>query len=416
MFSLSTFPGILRLLPVVALAMAAAGQTIPPGYEIVDITSNNGRAEELTRINNRGQVVFSSRIPGSLTDSEIWLYDSRSGELTQITDDDVYDISPDINDEGTIVWSRSLGPWDPELRIFTFEIMMRTSDGVVTRITHEQAHDVGPRLNNLGEIVWYRYGIRVCGSWTKDVYLYDGSQVVPITSNGASENLQNQTPVINDLGQIVWTEYDTCDPPFPYNFTSRTMLYDEGEIRSLPTNGVAPQAPDINDLGLVTWKGFDPLTFRDTVELWDGASTTLIADDGGGPSINHLGHIAFDRWDDALRLWRVELYRDAQFLTISNELVHSFNPQMNDRSEVTWAYGPQLLEPDIRLMRRFPLGDLNCDGAIDAFDIEPFVTAMVDPEAYAARHPQCDPLLADVNGDTVVDSTDIEPFIHLLIP
>ncbi len=398
------------------LATLAAGQAIPPGYEVVDITSNNGRSEELTRINNHGQVVFSSRVVGSLTDSEIWLYDSRTGGLTQVTDDDVYDVGPDINDEGTIVWSRSLGPWDPELGIFTFEIMMRTSDGVVTRITHDDAHDVGPRVNNLGHTVWHRYGPPACGGWTKDVYLYDGTEIVPVTNNGASENLENQTPVINDLRQIVWTEYDWCDPPFPYNFTSRTMLYDQGQTRSLSTNGVAPQAPDINDLGLVAWTGFDSLTFSETVELWDGVSTTLITDDGEGPSINHMGEIAFNRWDDSLRMWRVVLYRDGQFATVSTEPVHSFNPQMNDLAEVTWAYGRELIEPDIRLMRRFPLGDLNCDGATNAFDIEPFVAAMIDREAYAARYPQCDPLLADVNGDTVVDSFDIEPFIRMLIP
>jgi hypothetical protein len=56
--------------------VAAAGQTVPRGYEIIDITRDNGRYEESPRINNRGQVVFSSRVLGSPTDSEIWLYDS----------------------------------------------------------------------------------------------------------------------------------------------------------------------------------------------------------------------------------------------------------------------------------------------------------------------------------------------------
>jgi hypothetical protein len=59
-------------------------------------------------------------------------------------------------------------------------------------------------------------------------------------------------------------------------------------------------------------------------------------------------------------------------------------------------------------------GDLNCDGAIDAFDIEPFILALTDPAGYAAAYPDCDIDLADVNGDGTVDSFDIEPFIALL--
>ena len=59
-------------------------------------------------------------------------------------------------------------------------------------------------------------------------------------------------------------------------------------------------------------------------------------------------------------------------------------------------------------------GDLNCDGDLDGFDIQPFVLALTDPAAYGAAHPGCDPLLADCNGDGVVDGFDIQPFVALL--
>ncbi len=62
------------------------------------------------------------------------------------------------------------------------------------------------------------------------------------------------------------------------------------------------------------------------------------------------------------------------------------------------------------------LGDLNCDGVIDAFDIEPFILALTDPAGYALQHPECDRNLADVNDDGAVDAFDIEPFIGLLLP
>jgi hypothetical protein len=59
-------------------------------------------------------------------------------------------------------------------------------------------------------------------------------------------------------------------------------------------------------------------------------------------------------------------------------------------------------------------GDLNCDGKIDAFDIDPFVLALTDPTAYAIAWPDCDHLLADVNGDGKVDAFDIDPFVEYL--
>jgi probable HAF family extracellular repeat protein len=67
------------------------------------------------------------------------------------------------------------------------------------------------------------------------------------------------------------------------------------------------------------------------------------------------------------------------------------------------------------LMTLRDAGDMNCDGALDAFDIEPFILALVDPGSYPAQYPNCNLNLADVNDDGAVDAFDIEPFIQLLV-
>ena len=59
-------------------------------------------------------------------------------------------------------------------------------------------------------------------------------------------------------------------------------------------------------------------------------------------------------------------------------------------------------------------GDLNCDGMIDAFDIDPFVLALTDPVGYAQQFPDCDRMLADIDGDGDIDAFDIDPFVTLL--
>ena len=59
-------------------------------------------------------------------------------------------------------------------------------------------------------------------------------------------------------------------------------------------------------------------------------------------------------------------------------------------------------------------GDLNCDGLVNAFDIDPFVLALSDPAAYTAAFPECDINHADINNDGLVNSFDIDPFVLLL--
>jgi hypothetical protein len=58
--------------------------------------------------------------------------------------------------------------------------------------------------------------------------------------------------------------------------------------------------------------------------------------------------------------------------------------------------------------------DSNCDGFINAFDIDPFVIALTDPDLWRATY-NCDFLCAnDCNGDGVVNSFDIDPFVVIL--
>ena len=62
----------------------------------------------------------------------------------------------------------------------------------------------------------------------------------------------------------------------------------------------------------------------------------------------------------------------------------------------------------------FAFGDINCDGAINAFDIEPFLLALFEPDEYAIQYPNCDINLGDINGDGLINAFDIEPFVDLL--
>jgi beta propeller repeat protein len=71
--------------------------------------------------------------------------------------------------------------------------------------------------------------------------------------------------------------------------------------------------------------------------------------------------------------------------------------------------------PDQVLVTAEQPGDLNCDGAVNFDDINPFVTALVSQAGYEARYPDCRWLNADINLDGAVDFDDINPFVRCLV-
>ncbi|MCG3126640.1 MAG: hypothetical protein CHACPFDD_01491 [Phycisphaerae bacterium] len=60
------------------------------------------------------------------------------------------------------------------------------------------------------------------------------------------------------------------------------------------------------------------------------------------------------------------------------------------------------------------VGDMNCDGAVDGFDVDPFVLAMINPVEYANQYPACDITHGDVNGDGSINGFDVDGFVDLL--
>jgi hypothetical protein len=60
------------------------------------------------------------------------------------------------------------------------------------------------------------------------------------------------------------------------------------------------------------------------------------------------------------------------------------------------------------------VGDLNCDGAVNFGDINPFVLRLSNPAGYQAAYPCCPNENGDINGDGGVNFGDINPFVALL--
>jgi T5SS/PEP-CTERM-associated repeat protein len=60
-------------------------------------------------------------------------------------------------------------------------------------------------------------------------------------------------------------------------------------------------------------------------------------------------------------------------------------------------------------------GDLNCDGAFDVGDVQPFALALTNPAAYQAAFPSCDISRADIDGNGSPNGHDVADFTAALL-
>ena len=118
-------------------------------------------------------------------------------------------------------------------------------------------------------------------------------------------------------------------------------------------------------------------------------------------------------WDDGA--WVQREFRVRDFVTPTAQFQLRFSVADNPNNSVTeagvdavWVYDRGCGDvPPV-------LGDLNCDGNVNVFDIDPFVLALTDPAGYALAFPACDAMNGDANQDGEVNVFDIDPFVALL--
>jgi len=345
-----------------SLAGSAAGQVqIPPRYEIVQITENPYK-ESRPAINNHAQCVFRGRLGANEFSDEIFLYDD--GELIRLTDDGVRDTDPDINDDGTIVWSRGIGPDGPYGP--TLEIVM-WQDGELTRLTDDDVDDFAPQINNLGHVVWYKWIGGGCEDSNAVVCFYDASTIEQISDADWS----HCSPAINDHDWIAWTRYDFCQEPW---WDSEIMLYAPGgepEVIS-PPETYEPHHPTINNSGQVAWTfTVDPDTGQNGIEVWGDGVVTLFTDSGIGPDLNDRGDMCFYRWYDDEETYQMWLYLKGEFYQLSDDPFWNVDGDINNAGEVVWSSGQPLWGVDIRLLRLVPANGMDPGNGPDIRDVRP---------------------------------------------
>ena len=114
----------------------------------------------------------------------------------------------------------------------------------------------------------------------------------------------------------------------------------------------------------------------------------------------------------------IELY-NRNLLIASEDGVQVFDGQNGELLSTSIAGYPTSAPRYVAYLRcRMPavLGDMNGDGVVNSFDVDPFVLALADPEEFALRYPAVDRVCAgDANLDGTLNTFDIDPFIDILL-
>ena len=209
--------------------------------------------------------------------------------------------------------------------------------------------------------------------------------------------------------------------PYPWVWT--LAVFDDVTGPALYAGGDFRTAGGVSVNGIASWDGSTWSPLGSGLGTWGTARSLAVFDDGRGLALyagggfNTAGGVVVTgiaRWDGTS--WSA---LGSGFSYGSADALASFD----DGSGSALYAGGDLMYAGGRASARIAkwacvgdlvLGDVNCDGVVDQFDIDPFVLALINAEAYELAYPDCDIRTADCNYDGAVDTFDIDRFVDLL--
>jgi probable HAF family extracellular repeat protein len=224
---------------------------------------------------------------------------------------------------------------------------------------------------------------------------------------------------VNSFDQVVGLSFNTND------VAPRAALWQAGAWHDLGTlGGTKGHAYAINDarevVGAADTAAGQPHAFMFTVDASGNViNRTDLGVLGGGYSyayaINQNGAVV------GTSDWRAFLWQNGTLTDLDTVLPAGSGWALHaawaidDTGRIAGA-GTHNGQPRAFLLTPLQvlIGDLNCDGLVNTFDIDPFVLALTDPAGYAAAFPGCSISAADINQDGAVNTFDIDPFVLLL--
>jgi hypothetical protein len=396
---------LISSLILIALSPSAAfvQQEPPRGFEIVDITRDPDVLHAPRDLNNCGQAVYTARFTPSWASADVFLYDN--GRVTRITENDDRDVISGITENGIIYWGRGEGDDG------TTQFLARMNGEEILLVDSPTGVPVRS-MNSRGHYVWGEWMNTGCSNADIALVFYDGEGLQVLRAGGSSPSGAR----LNELDEITWMELDFCEEPLGYD----VVFYRDGVFTTITEDGESGSNPVLNNRSQVAYSSW-PQQFGGPSEtkLWEnGTSRTIIDPPQGGPWINDLGDVTFERvYPEGSEYKQVWMYHaDTEELApLTANDFHQAAWAMNDYREVLIASLEFGDNRQVRLLRRIRTGDSEFDGDIDHDDLAKLVDCMTGPMWVERTDPGpeeslCECRFLDIDHDGSVDLRDYAIF------
>ncbi len=152
-------------------------------------------------LNADGRVVWAAS-DGS--DTEIYGYNPLAAEpqVYQITDNEYFDMAPQINNQGQVAWLQMTDPESPASLYLAGDGGVATPDLISGNVIPANPLTAFS-LNNLGHLAWL--GLDEDGT-TAQIYTYDGAATLPVAASAYIFAGDFAVFQINDLDQVFWLQ------------------------------------------------------------------------------------------------------------------------------------------------------------------------------------------------------------------
>lgn len=286
-----------------------AANSVAANYSVTQIT-NNTYADEYTKINAQGDVIWTAWVNPTDTGWTVFKYDAATQTTKQISSNNVFFDSHRLNNRGDVVW---VGNDGTDQEIFLYQAATKT----VKQLTNDALDDTNPQISDNGDVSWFE---QPCSYICANLYRYDAkTQIVSsIVFPGAGRQGYQS---MNARGDIVWNAEVTTTQiqngqPVTVTNSQDILRYiaATGKVRNLTNSySVIESNQRLLDNGDVVYEAYDELTSVDALKVYhaDTGRTARIAKDiSGGYQVGSMGHAVWSTvvTVDATTLHTLSLY------------------------------------------------------------------------------------------------------------
>jgi hypothetical protein len=269
--------------------LVLAANSFAASYTTTQIT-NNTYADEYTKINAQGDVIWTAWVNTTDTGWTIFKYDAATQTTAPISTSSVFFDSHRINNRGDVVW---MGYDGTDQEIFLYEAATKT----VKQLTDDALDDTDAQISDNGDVAWFE---QRCSNVCAFLYRYDAKTktVASIEFPGAARQSQ---PSMNARGDIAWNAEVTTTQiqngqAVPVTNSQDVLLFNAatGKVRNLTNSyNSIDGVQRVLDNGDVVFEAYDELTFIQSLKVYradNGRVTRIASDVSGGYRVGSMGH------------------------------------------------------------------------------------------------------------------------------